>query len=416
MIARIRFKFTLLTSVLIFVVLLILGSILYGFMLNKSYKDFDKNMTAQARPMTRALEAGRIPKKLIRGDTLSTQTSQGAMRAPLAMFLWNKKGHLISKQPLFASSNQVEVLKSHLNDNHLTISFDGHYYRVINAAVIVNKRHLILQLVRNEDQLRSTLHNLLFLLILGTVIAAALSVFIGFMLADRALIPIRKSWDRQTQFVADASHELRTPLMAIQARAEMLLHNPDKTIDEESEKIGSIYQEAKRVSRLVDNLLTLSRGDSNAIQIEKHQVSVPEVLDKTIDNFVPLCKSEDIGISLECHRPLTAELDDERFRQLLYILLDNAVKYNRPGGKIHVVCNRRGKGIEVTVEDTGIGIDEADIPNVFHRFYRADKARSRKTGGSGLGLSIAKWIVDAHGGDISLTSTPDKGTTVTVVL
>jgi signal transduction histidine kinase len=280
------------------------------------------------------------------------------------------------------------------------------------VAVKVSKVQYITNITEEMDMLR----RLLLLLAGGIAAAGVLAVTAGWYLASRALVPIRAAWERQQQFVADASHELRTPLAVVQAHAELMLRHPDRTIEEESRSVTAVLKEGRRMRKLVEGLLTLARTDSNELELYKKPMRVDELLKHSVELVEELAACKEIIVRTEIDGPIESEADEERLHQLFLIVLDNAVKYTPPQGIVTARCERRQGAAHIVVEDTGIGIPAADVPHIFERFYRSDKVRSREEGGIGLGLAIAKWIVERHGGHIRVESRYGAGTTVHIVL
>jgi heavy metal sensor kinase len=216
------------------------------------------------------------------------------------------------------------------------------------------------------------------------------------------------------RFTADASHELRTPLTVIRTEAEVALRQP-LSVPEYQQLVASILEECEQLTRLVDQLLMLSREDAHAAKPVHERFDLAKLLDSVVDTVRPLAEAK--GQKLNANRTTSVLVcgDETRLRAVFYNLLDNAIKYTPEGGEIEVELCRNGDSAIVSVRDRGIGIPPEHLPRVFDRFYRVDKARSRE-GGTGLGLSIAKTIVTAHGGHIDLTSSPAVGTTCTVTL
>ncbi len=216
----------------------------------------------------------------------------------------------------------------------------------------------------------------------------------------------------QRRFVADASHELRTPLQAIRTNAEVL-RLADATVDpaERAQALDDIVSEAERLSRLVSDLLALARADAGM-----HLELVPTALDPILSDVYRQARllGGSRRISLEGGPAGMVKGDADALKQLFLILVDNAIKYTPPEGEVRISAGRADGRVVVRVSDTGRGIAPEDLPHIFERFYRADRAR--QTGGSGLGLSIARWIVQEHGGRIEVESTPGRGTTFTVSL
>jgi heavy metal sensor kinase len=237
---------------------------------------------------------------------------------------------------------------------------------------------------------------------------------------------LERSFSEIRRFTADASHELRTPLTAIRTEAEVALAKP-LGVTEHQQLLGSILEECARLTRLTDQLLTLARedacGSANAAQDgQVPQVDLKALVGSVAETMRPLADSKDLRLHLNSPADhagdgaITVPGDAARLREVFFNLLDNSIKYTAPGGEVHIEVSRNSTEATVTVRDTGIGIAAEHVPQVFDRFYRVDKARSRAEGGTGLGLSIARSIVLAHGGRIELTSVPGQGTTCTVSL
>ncbi len=228
------------------------------------------------------------------------------------------------------------------------------------------------------------------------------------------LTSLEEAYRTQQRFVADASHELRAPLTALQGNLELLERAPDLPDAEKAEMVACLRQEIGRMGRLVSDLLALAHADAGQKLVSKKLVELDRLLLEAFRDARGLAKGQRLSVG-ELDQ-LQVVGDPDRLKQLLVILMDNALKYTPTGGEVSLGLRRSGGIVELTVKDTGIGISAEDLPHIFERFYRADKARSRDLGGSGLGLSIAKWIVEQHGGSISVSSIPGSGSTFTVCL
>lgn len=229
----------------------------------------------------------------------------------------------------------------------------------------------------------------------------------------------RRLDDARREFVANVSHELRTPLTNIRSYTETLLDAAGELpLDTEKQFLGVISSESERMARIVTDLLTLSKLDYGRMELRMTRFSVSDLL-KKVTNAMKLT-AEDSGhmILIETEPNLPPMVGDrERIEQVVVNILSNAVKYTPSGGRIRLAAQRAGANhVRITVEDNGVGIPADDVPRLFERFYRVDKARSRAAGGTGLGLAIAKEIVEQHEGKIALTSEYGKGTTVTITL
>lgn len=256
----------------------------------------------------------------------------------------------------------------------------------------------------DQDQALSRL--LLGLAILGGVSTAVLGAA-SWWLAGRSLAPAQQAWERQQTFVANASHELRTPLTLIRASAEFAQRGlaPD---DERRELLGDILAETDHTSRLVDDLLLLSRLDAGRLTLTHGQVDLDGLLDDVGRTLGRLADERGVRLSVT-PMPLRITGDATRVRQVLLILIDNALRYTPKGGEIRVSAQPQGRSVCVRVSDTGPGVDAEHLPRLFERFYRADPARSDKSGGAGLGLAIAKALVEAQHGQIGVDSQPGRG-------
>ena len=229
------------------------------------------------------------------------------------------------------------------------------------------------------------------------------------------LARLENSFKQQQRFVADASHELRTPLAVLRGETEVALAQP-RTIDEYQESLNLIKDEAERLSRIVEDLFILARQPFDAPAIMKERVSLDQVVTECARAAQVLAARKDLKLTVNAGQPLSLIGDDELLQRMILNLLDNAVKYTPVGGEVSLDLAAHNGDARITVRDTGIGISEKDQPHVFDRFYRVDKARSRAIGGAGLGLSIAHWIAEAHGGTISVGSQIGRGSVFTVEL
>lgn len=221
---------------------------------------------------------------------------------------------------------------------------------------------------------------------------------------------------RIVQFTADASHELRAPLTLIHTAAEFSLRR-ERSREELVEAMRKIVRESERTSRLVDDLLLLARADSQADALRLAPTDVSSTGREAAELAAGLAQAKNIEISSEIpHQALVMNADEKLLEQLWLILLDNAVKYTPEGGRIRFAMRPVNSHLETTVRDTGIGIAPSDLPHVYDRFWRADKVRSRAAGGAGLGLAIARWIVQTHHGEIVIDSELGRGSEVKVRL
>jgi heavy metal sensor kinase len=231
------------------------------------------------------------------------------------------------------------------------------------------------------------------------------------------LTRLETSFKEQQRFIADASHELRTPLAVLRGETEVAL-SKSRTIEEYEESLALIKDEAERLSRIVEDLFILARQPVDAPALSmKEPLSLNKVVKDCARAAQVLAMHKGVRLKTDADSPsIVLNGDDELLKRMMLNLLDNAVKYTPQGGEISVLLARQNGSAQIEVRDTGIGIHEADHERIFDRFYRVDKARSRALGGAGLGLSIARWIVELHGGKIEVDSVPGQGSNFIVEL
>ena len=223
---------------------------------------------------------------------------------------------------------------------------------------------------------------------------------------------IQLAYERQNQFVSDASHELRTPIAVIQGYASLLDRwgKSDSQVLEES--ITAIRTESENMKDLIEKLLFLARGDKDNEKLEREEFYINELIDEIIKETIMIDTTHEVTCTR--NEKIIINADRALLKEALRVFVDNSVKYTPEGGKIKLECYLEKSSAVLTIEDTGIGILEADLPHIFDRFYRADKSRTKQTGGTGLGMAIAKWIILRHGGAIKVQSKINVGTKIYV--
>ncbi len=252
-------------------------------------------------------------------------------------------------------------------------------------------------------------------LILTNVIILVGGGLLSHYLARRTLKPIEESHEALERFTADASHELRTPIAAMQSEIEVSLMNPKLTLKEAKEQLQSNLEELARLTSLSEGLLRLARLENHTIDAKIS--SLKSVINKSVQQVEATTKAKKISLDTKIASDIKANVDSEGLSEALTIILDNAVKYSPEKSDVIVELIKENKTAVINIIDKGIGIQAHDIARIFERFYRADSARSKhEYNGYGLGLSIAKDIVDLHGGEIKVSSKPDEGSTFSVRL
>lgn len=237
---------------------------------------------------------------------------------------------------------------------------------------------------------------------------------ISLWLSALAIRPVESAWEKQKQFIADASHELKTPLTVILANTRILQSHPQQTVETQAQWITSTDEEAKNMRRMVEQMLELARTDAHETPILSEKIRLSELVEGCVLCFEPSAYEKDVTLECSLEPGMILQSDGERLTQLCRLLLDNAVKYAVRGSTVRVSLKRETRKTLLQIHNEGNPIPPEELPHLFDRFYRTDKARGE--GGFGLGLAIAKSTAESLGGTITAESTPDAGTTFTVLL
>ena len=260
---------------------------------------------------------------------------------------------------------------------------------------------------------------------LAVVEVAALAVFfvISLVFSRWALRPVARAWTQQRRFVADASHDLKTPLTVILANTSIALEHPERSVASQSQWLESTQHEAEAMQSLVGDLLALAKMDeeeaaaqSGAARPAFEEVDLSDVLEGEVLQFESVAFERGVKLESQVEPGIELRGNEQRLRRLAGTLIDNACKYVDDGGAVNVSLSRAGKQAKLEVRNTGAPISPEDLPHVFDRFYRADKARTGGAGGHGLGLAIARAIAEEHGGTLTASSTQAEGTAFTATI
>ena len=324
----------------------------------------------------------------------------------------NPNAYKLSFQP---DSQAIQAALTNGNDFRTVNQPDGSRVRLFTYRVSVDDGLAVLQVGRSiKDQDR-----VLGQLLVGLIILGSLSVMVvgisSWWLAGRSLIPAQRAWDRQQTFIANASHELRTPLTLLRASAEVARRGLN-TQDARYELLGDILNETDHMNELVDELLLLSRLDAGHLKLDRQPVDVAVLIDDLAREMGRLAVESGVTIEVSHAQGVVVLADATRLRQVLLIVLDNALRHTHEGGAIHLEARNDGRVVQLRISDTGSGIPTQHLPKIFERFYRGEEDRSQSSHGSGLGLAIARSLVEAMQGRITLTSQPGQGTQVTIQL
>lgn len=391
-------RYLVLTNAITFLVLFsILGIVLFQYTKSVVYRDVDRNLLSVAK------KAPIINNKLV----------FPRLEPNSIILVWSEEGKLL-ESPTHSSYRDIADKLKYKELNEIDdVRYEDFYFRTVAFKVEADSGNVIIQLLRSTNPQIEFLETLKTILAVGGALIFIISIVVAFYLANKALIPIVKAWEKQQLFVSDASHELRTPLTIIQSRMELMLKSPERTVKEVGENIAISLSETRRLSKLVKNLLTLAKADSNVIELDKKIFCLTKTIRKICEPYIEIAEFADKVFIEELEDDVNINADEDRITQLIIILLDNSLKYTNEGDTIKVKLKKKNNKVLIGVEDNGIGINSQDLPYIFDRFYRGDKARGRE-GGHGLGLSIAKWIVDKHSGHIDINSEEGKGTKIQI--
>lgn len=423
MFKKLHFKLTLFNAVILIVFMLLFSCIVYIY-INKDYKR--KADLTLINAANRVQNLYQIPsfayypfkkeKKQKDGTLINLKDRR---RIQVNYILWDSDMNItaISQNEDMVKSIAYEYARKAWEEKRsriVTTEINGGKIHLYSTPFDKNGQQGVVQVYRSIEFERDFISHLMATLIVLELGSMFLLVGIGWFLAGKSLVPIKKSWQQQKDFVADASHELRTPLAVIQTNLEVVLSNPEGTIAENMQWLNNAYTESRVMGKLINDLLLLAKIDAYKIKIQKKVFNLSEVAMEVSERMRQIFENNHIQFKKSIQEGVNLCGDEMRIRQLLLILLDNAVKYTPSGGEVSLKVKCKKNKIEIIVTDTGIGISEEDKKRIFDRFYRVDKARSRDQGGTGLGLSIADWIVKEHKGKIRVNSKLGEGSSFLV--
>lgn len=381
---------------------------------------------------TIAEEEAREHVKLLKRKEVASSVAQNADNdgEKIFFYVFNNNGQLVDHEdPEEKMRSKVEdiianwkmpdgegkIQKFYVGDNERAIV-------IMCGMTIYDGQEVLGRVFVGEDitSYYQLLKSLLIVMVVVAILFIVAAAFVGHLLAGRAIIPIKQSFVRQREFVADASHELRTPLSILLTSVDVVQSDDGNQLSAFSVQVlDDMKSEVRRMSKMVGDLLTLARADAGVSNVMKEKFDLITASEQIIRSFQLVADEKGVALELDYQTPISVFADKERLSQLLLILIDNAIKYTPAGGRVKIelrTITGSKPTVSITVQDTGVGIPDEHKKLIFDRFYRIDKVRSREEGGSGIGLSIAKWIVDAHGGTIKVESTPGQGSSFVIQL
>ncbi len=457
----IRVRLTLWYVGLLAIVLLLFGLLLYWVLYRSLMAEVDRTLMARAQQVARFIQVDRVS-SLFSGRVRLVPRVDPLSSPGVFLQVLDTNGNVLDRssnlgQDFLPRDPRIITANQRLQSMLYTVDTGGSRLRVLSAPLVVGSSVVgIVQVGASLRDIDATLQRLAYLLAGGIGLSLALAAFIGAFMARAALNPIdrvtrtalhitraedlsrriegvevqdevgrlastfNEMLDRieglfrtQQRFIADISHELRTPLTTVRGNLDLLRRMGRAQDEATAVSLDAIESETERMSRLVEDLLLLAQADAGVV-LRREPVHLESLLLEIYRQARLI--ADGLEVTLGHEDQVVVPGDPDRLKQLFLNLVDNAVKYTPKGGRVTLSWQREDGWVRVDVSDTGVGIPPEDLPHIFERFYRVDKARSREKGGTGLGLSIAQWIAQAHGGRIEVESRVGQGTTFTVWL
>jgi signal transduction histidine kinase len=409
---RLRLRLTIWYVATFGLIILLLGTSLFAVIRYQISQQLDDSLKSATDELARAARIREVESKSARGNVVDAVDE---LNIPDRMlYLLDTAGNAI--KPDSAAGWIRAAAREAAKTGQNTVQIDTRNDETLRLHAMLFRlgsgRHMVAVAVADQVELEDRYADLIAAF--GGVALAALVLVAagGFILVRKSTAPIERSVLFIRRFMADAAHELRTPITVLRTHAEVALQQPRDAANYVSSLRG-IEAEARRLGGIVDSLLVLARADSGERQIEHERFFLDDVAIDAAAAAQLVGRQKGVTVTVEEFEEAAVVGDPALVRQLLMILLDNAMKFTDSGGEVRVRVSVRQGAPTFVVEDTGIGIKQEDLPRVFQRFFRGETARSR-TDGAGLGLSIASWIAREHGAEISVTSEPGSGTRVAV--
>ena len=415
MFKKLRNRFLISNLVIISVMLIISFATIYLI----TYNNVKSGINMELHRMEDSLKHNNIgPRPPDFGNGKPQRDDLGPMRERTISFMietdlqWN----ITDKTSSFNIDDELyeSAKKKAISQNNKTGNFnieDEHW--TFSITPIMNGYRLVfLDTTSQYGILKTLIYTFLFVALIMFIII----YFISRFFANKSIQPVQEAFEKQKQFVADASHELKTPLAVINTNVDVLLSNKQDTIDSQSKWLNYIKSESERMAKLTNDLLYLTQTDNSNNKMIYSKFSMSEAVENIILTMEAVIFEHNLSLNYELEPALFIHGNDEQIRQVVMILLDNAIKYTNKNGTISIALNKQNTDIILSITNTGEGIALEHLKKIFDRFYRTDKSRSRQLGGYGLGLSIARAIVDQHSGKIYAESTVNEKTTFFVKL
>ncbi|WP_055666714.1 sensor histidine kinase [Desnuesiella massiliensis] len=417
MFKKLKNKFLFLNLVIISVTMLLAFISIYAI----TYDNTRKSINLELHRLSKPNEGQRPPKASFDVPNTSrsfSNTEQPPEPSVSFTLIADSNKNLVNYFSIFQMEKDFyeSAMKMAFSKDSNTGSFnlDGrHWAFIINPQMDLGGYRLVFLDVTSQQ---SILNRLVYTFLIVVLVMMIIIFFISRFFANKSIKPIKEAFDKQKQFIADASHELKTPLAVINTNADVLLSNSEDKISTQAKWIHYIKSEVDRMTKLTNDLLYLTQMDYSEIKMIFTDFNLSEAVENVILTMEAIIFENNISLTYDIEPNLMIHGNSEQIKQVVMILLDNALKYTNKNGTVNITLKKYHNSIILSLTNTGEGIPEDQINKIFDRFYRIDKSRARKTGGYGLGLAIAKAIVDQHGGKIYAKSILNESTTFSVEL
>lgn len=399
-----RKKLITLNTLVVGVIFIVFTLFIYSYFYNLTYKGVDKELYMQYEKTVHNIHKGNLefkrnvpPDIMLRGTMVYISKDNKILKA----YPENIQNYI---RPFNLSKN--------LKEGTTHYKYDEHSFRQVK----MDYNSYTIEVIKIVDTEEMLLSQLKFVLITSIILALIAVYFISGFLTNKSLEPIEESWKNQELFVQDASHELRTPLTIIFSKIESIIKRPKNKVEDEMNNLVIVMKEVRRLSKLVSDLLKLTKEDA-IITINKSKFDIVEMINDILKQYEDIFELQNKKLKVnDTLKDNNIYSDKEKLKQIFIIIIDNAMKYTKENDYIQVCLSEEGSNVKIEVKDSGIGIKEEEISLIFNRFYRASSHRETNKEGSGIGLSIAKLLVSNLKGEICVNSKYKKGSTFSIYI
>lgn len=378
---------------------IIFSIFIYSYFQGLTYNSVDKNLNDELENITVQLTSSAMFSPIVLKDPSNMVYIYEGNRVKY----YTRNGYF---------EDMLPKLRENKKNSFFTYTENGYTFRELSLEIGKYK----IQIIRNIDAQINSFKQLIYVFVIGIIIAIIITYFIALYLTKKALIPIETAWNNQAKFVQDASHELRTPISIVSSKLESMLRSPDSTISDEVELIADAMKETRRIKKMINDLLCLTKEDS-ITTLNKEEVNIEQLINEISNDYLDIAEIQNkkFNINLNAENKIIIT-DKNKLRQLILIFIDNAFKYTNENDIICINLTEEGRDIIITIEDSGMGIKDDEISNIFDRFFRSENVRSKDIDGSGIGLSIAKMLSTSLDIDINVKSKLNEFTKFNLII